>query len=77
MKTVQKFFVFGMLMTAGLIFAGCGDTGAGGGTTTTPAETEGGGSGSTEEASEGSDAASLDAASNEFQKVSLKVPNMV
>lgn len=75
MKTVQKYFVFGMLMTAGLIFAGCGDTttGGGDGSTSTEAPAEG------TESSDGSGSAPDNAstgASGELQLVSLSVPNM-
>jgi len=71
MKTVQKYFVFGLLMTAGLIFAGCGDT-SGGGTSTDSTDS----SSSTEETTEGSaDNASTTEASD-IQLVSLTVPNM-
>jgi len=74
MKTVQKYFVFGMLMTAGLIFAGCGDTttGDGGGTTEAPAE-------GSDSSADGSGTAPDNAStggSGELQLVSLSVPNM-
>lgn len=76
MKTVQKYFVFGMLMTAGLIFAGCGDTtGSGDGGSSTTTETPADGSGS----SDGSDSAPDNASteiSGDMQLVSLSVPNM-
>ncbi len=71
MKSLQKYFVFGVFMTAGLIFAGCGETatdsGTGSSESTTPAsDTE-----STEKAGNASTMISED-----FQLVSLNVPNM-
>ena len=79
--------MFGLFATAGLIFAGCGDTGTtddgGGSAATTEAsnsEAAGGSDAKEEAATEGSaektDGASADAPSSEFQLVSLNVPNM-
>ena len=89
MKTVQKFFVFGLFATAGLIFAGCGETdstsgGGDGGSATATEETSNEGSGgsdakeeaATEGSAEKTDGASTAAPSGEFQLVSLNVPNM-
>ena len=80
MKTVQKFFVFGMLMTAALIFAGCGESdtaGSGGGGDTTPAESsEGSGDNGASEGSDNVENASTNSGSDEFQLVSLNVPKM-
>ena len=87
MKTVQKFFVFGLFATAGLIFAGCGDTGTtgdGGGesTATTEATSDDSGGSAAKEDAEGegsadkTDGASAVAPSGELQLVSLNVPNM-
>ena len=78
MKTVQKFFVCGLL-TAGLIFVGCGDsgtaTGGDSGGDATPAA-ESAGSDSSSESAGGSDTSSTATGDGEFQMVSLDVPNM-
>lgn len=75
MKTVQKYFTFGVLMTAGLIFAGCGDTttsGDGGSATEAPAD----GSGSSDDGSGSTPDNASTGNSGELQLVSLSVPNM-
>ena len=75
MKTLQKYFVFGTLMAAGLIFAGCGQNATDdGGTTDTTESTDD--SGDAGEGSGSADNASTSAAEGEFQMVSLSVPKM-
>ena len=76
MKIVQKYFVFGLFMTAGLIFAGCGDTGAGGGGGGAATEEAPADAGSGSEDGSTSENASINVDSSELQLVSLNVPNM-
>ena len=80
---VQGYWVLSLFIAAALTFAGCGDTASdsGNGGTTPAAASDGGddAGGDTEEGSdakEGSDNASTEAPSGEFQMVSLNVPNM-
>jgi hypothetical protein len=73
MKSIQKYFVFGLFMTAGLIFAGCGDTASDSGTSTTESAAPAGDS--DEGATETPDNASA-TETGDFQLVSLNVPNM-
>ena len=72
MKSIQKYFVFGLFMTAGLIFAGCGETASDSGTSTTESVTpdDSGDSESTDEPDNAS------TTTGDFQLVSLNVPNM-
>ncbi|MEM9409739.1 MAG: hypothetical protein AAGA30_01415 [Planctomycetota bacterium] len=73
---VLNYSVLSLLLALGLMFVGCGETAStdGGGTDTEETSSEG--SGSTEEAAEGSDTSSANGISEEFQMVSLNVPNM-
>ena len=76
MKTVQKYWVLSLFMVAGLIFAGCGDTGSSDNGDSGAKTEDTGGSGDKEEGSGEKAPDNASTSAGEFQLVSLNVPHM-